>query len=60
MRVLLSTHGSRGNVEPSVGLAVQPGSYGAQMLVCAPPECAAAEERDALVANGVMPTGAWR
>ena len=44
MRVLLSTSGSRGDVEPMVGLAVQLRALGA-------------EEGDALVATGVMPGG---
>ena len=33
MRVLLSTYGSRGDVEPMVGLAVQPGALGAEVRV---------------------------
>jgi hypothetical protein len=49
MRVLMSTYGSRGDVEPMVGLAVQLRALGA-----------AAEGCDALVATGVTPTGAWR
>ena len=109
MRVLLSTYGSRGDVEPMVGLAVQLGALGAEARVCAPPDfaellagvgvplvpigqsvrlpvtgatpsaaadlpphaaelvaaqldtvAAAAEECDAPVATGVMPTGVWR
>ena len=109
MRVLLSTYGSRGDVEPMVGLAVQLGAPGAEVRVCAPPDfgellagvgvplvpigqsvrppvtgatppsaadlppraaelvaaqcdtvTAAAEECDAPVATGVMPTGVWR
>ena len=56
MRVLLSTYGSRGDVEPIMGLAVQLGALGAAELVNA----AAAEECDAPVATGVMPTGGWR
>jgi UDP:flavonoid glycosyltransferase YjiC (YdhE family) len=68
MRVLLSTYGSRGAAEPMVGLAVQLRALGAEM----PPRAAgwvaarfdtvaaAAEEGDAPVANGVMPTGVWR
>ena len=47
MRVLLSTYGSRGAVEPMVGLAVQLGALGA-------------EGCDALVATGVAPAGVWR
>jgi vancomycin aglycone glucosyltransferase len=38
MRVLLSTYGSRGDVEPMVGLAVQLRALGAEMRVCAPPD----------------------
>ncbi|WP_253841476.1 glycosyltransferase [Actinokineospora globicatena] len=38
MRVLLSTWGSRGDVEPMVGLAVALRSLGAQVRVCAPPD----------------------
>jgi hypothetical protein len=47
MRVLLSTYGSPGDVEPMVGLAVQSRALGA-------------EECDAPAATGVMPTGVWR
>ena len=57
MRVLLSTYGSRGDVEPMVGLAVQLRALGAEVRVCAPPDCAAAEGCDAPVASGVMPIG---
>jgi vancomycin aglycone glucosyltransferase len=60
MRVLLSTYGSRGNVETMVEFAVQPASPRAQVRMSAPPDCAAAEECDAPVATGVMPTGGWR
>jgi hypothetical protein len=49
MRVLLTVYGSRGDVEPMVGLAVQVRAL-----------AAAAEEWDAPVATGVMPTGGWR
>ena len=38
MRMLLSTYGSRGGVEPMVGLAVQLGARGAEVRVCAPPD----------------------
>ena len=38
MRVLLSTYGSRGDVEPMVGLAVRLRALGAEMPVCAPPD----------------------
>jgi UDP:flavonoid glycosyltransferase YjiC (YdhE family) len=47
MRVLLSTYGSRGDVEPMVGLAVQLRALGADGC-------------DALVATGVTPAGVWR
>jgi len=47
MWVLLSTYGSRGDVEPMVGLAVQLRALGA-------------EGCDALVATGVTPAGVWR
>ena len=59
MRVLLTTCGSRGDVQPLAGLAVQLGALGAEVRACAPPDCAAAEEWDAPVATGVMPTGGW-
>ena len=38
MRVLLSTYGTRGDVEPVVGLAVRLRALGAQVRVCAPPD----------------------
>lgn len=41
MRVLLSTYGSRGDVEPLVGLAVRLRALGAEVRVCAPPEAGA-------------------
>jgi len=59
MRVLLSTYGSRGDVEPLVGLAAELRALGAEVRVCAPPDCAAAEGCDAPVATGVMPAGVW-
>ena len=40
MRVLLSTYGSRGDVEPMAGLAVQLGALGAEVRVCAPSDFA--------------------
>jgi vancomycin aglycone glucosyltransferase len=57
LRASLSTYESRGDVEPMVGLAVQLRALGAELRVCTPP---AAEECDAPVATGVMPTGGWR
>lgn len=38
MRVLLSTYGSRGDVEPMLGLAVRLRDLGAEVRVCAPPD----------------------
>ncbi|WP_405659238.1 glycosyltransferase [Streptomyces sp. RK9] len=38
MRVVLSTYGSRGDVEPLVGLAVRLREQGAEVRVCAPPD----------------------
>jgi vancomycin aglycone glucosyltransferase len=43
MRVLLSTYGSRGDVDPLVGLAVQLRALGADVRVCAPPDKVFAE-----------------
>jgi hypothetical protein len=71
MRVLLTTYGSRGDVEPIVGLAVHVGALGAggagvraAALRGAAAQfdtaAAAAEDRDGPVATGVMPTGGWR
>jgi vancomycin aglycone glucosyltransferase len=38
MRVLLSTYGSRGDVEPLAGLAARLRDLGAEVRVCAPPD----------------------
>ena len=54
MRVLLLTYGSRGAVEKMVGFAVELRALGTRLRVCAPPDCAAAEGCDALVATGVV------
>ncbi|MEH6419651.1 glycosyltransferase [Pseudomonas sp. CGJS7] len=43
MRVLLSTYGSRGDVEPLAGLAVGLQALGVQVRVCAPPDVEFAE-----------------
>src|SRR5258705_12162994 len=40
MRVLLSTWGSRGDVEPLLGLAVALREFGAEVRMCAPPDFA--------------------
>jgi vancomycin aglycone glucosyltransferase len=54
MRVLLSTYGGRGDVEPLVGLAVGLQALGAQVRVCAPPDWA---ERLAAVGVPLVPLG---
>lgn len=51
MRVLLSTWGSRGDVEPLAGLAVRLRDLGAEVRVCAPPD----DEFVALLARAGMP-----
>src|SRR2546430_1887686 len=38
VRVVLSTWGSRGDVEPLAGLAVRLREFGAEVQVCAPPD----------------------
>ena len=38
MHVLLSTYGSRGDAEPTVGFAVRLRALGAEARVCAPPD----------------------
>jgi hypothetical protein len=55
VRVLLSTYGSRGDVEPLAGLAVRLRGLGAEVRVCAPPDCA---ERLAGVGVPLVPVGA--
>ncbi|MGN6175454.1 MAG: glycosyltransferase [Streptosporangiaceae bacterium] len=54
MRVLLSTYDSRGGVEPLVALAVRLRELGAEVQVCAPPDCA---ERLAEVGVPLVPAG---
>ncbi|MEV0535242.1 glycosyltransferase [Kitasatospora sp. NPDC050463] len=56
MRVVLSTYGARGGVEPMVGLAVRLRELGAQVRVCAPPD-EEFTERLAGVGVEVVPTG---
>jgi vancomycin aglycone glucosyltransferase len=51
VRVLLSTWGSRGDVEPLAGLAVRLRELGAEVRVCAPPD----EEFAALLAGVGVP-----
>ena len=57
MRALVSTYGSRGDVEPMAGLAVQLRTLGAEVRVCAPPDCA---ELLARVGVPRLPTGVSR
>ncbi|MCX4902802.1 glycosyltransferase [Streptomyces sp. NBC_00878] len=54
MRVLLTTYGSRGDVEPLAALAAGLRELGAQARVCAPPDCA---ERLAEVGVEHVPVG---
>ncbi|MEU9294578.1 glycosyltransferase [Streptomyces sp. NPDC048266] len=57
MKVLLSTYGSRGDVEPLVGLAVRLRELGAEVRVCAPPDEDFAER---LAGVGVSVVGVGR
>jgi len=59
MRVLLSTYGSHGDLEPMVGPAVRLRALGAEVRRCAPPDFAELLARVGapLVATGVMPAG---
>jgi vancomycin aglycone glucosyltransferase len=57
MRVVLSTYGSRGDVEPMAGVAVRLQALGAEVWVCAPPDCA---ELLARVGVPLVPIGVWR
>jgi vancomycin aglycone glucosyltransferase len=52
MRVLLSTYGSRGDVEPIVALAVQLQALGADVQMCIPPD---EEFMELLAREGVSP-----
>ncbi len=54
MRVLLSTHGGRGDVEPLAALAARLRAVGAEVRVCAPPDCA---ERLAEAGVPLVPAG---
>ena len=55
MRVLLSTWGSRGDVEPLLGLAVALRELGAEVRMCAPPD---KEFTEPLAGAGVPPVSA--
>jgi vancomycin aglycone glucosyltransferase len=54
VRVLLSTYDSRGGVEPLAALGVRLQALGAEVLVCAPPDCA---DRLAEVGVPLLPVG---
>lgn len=54
MRMVLSTYGSRGDVEPMAALAVELRALGAEVRVCAPPDFA---DRLAGIGVPVVPTG---
>jgi vancomycin aglycone glucosyltransferase len=54
VRVLLSTYDSRGGIEPLAALAVRLRALGAEVRVCAPPDCA---ERLAEVGVPLVPVG---
>lgn len=54
MRVLLSTYGSRGDVEPLVALAVRLQALGVGVRVCAPPD----EEFVEMLAGTIRTDGA--
>ncbi|MFH9348969.1 glycosyltransferase [Kitasatospora sp. NPDC017646] len=56
MRVVLSTYGSRGDVQPLAGLAVKLRELGAQVRVCAPPDEEFAQ-RLAAVGVEMVPVG---
>jgi vancomycin aglycone glucosyltransferase len=60
MRVLLSTYGGRGDVEPLVGLAVRLRAFGTEVRVCAPPDFSGLDrcaERLAEVGVPLVPAG---
>jgi vancomycin aglycone glucosyltransferase len=57
MRVLLSTYGARGDIEPTAGFALRLPTLGAEAPVCAPPDCA---ELMANVGVPLVPIGVWR
>jgi vancomycin aglycone glucosyltransferase len=60
MRVLLSTYGGRGDVEPLVGLTVRLRELGAEVRICAPPDFSGSDrcaERLAEVGVPLVPAG---
>jgi len=62
MRVLLSTFGSRGDVEPMAGLAAQLRALGVEAVVCAPPDpefAALLDRAGAPLAPAFTPVRQW-
>jgi len=62
MRVLLSTFGSRGDVEPMAGLAAALRALGAEAVVCAPPDpefAALVSRAGATLAPAFTPVRRW-
>src|SRR5689334_15121806 len=62
MRVLLTTYGSRGDIEPLVGLAVALKTLGAEAIVCGPGDQEFVELLDRAgieFAPAVMPVRQW-
>jgi vancomycin aglycone glucosyltransferase len=57
MRAVLLTYESRGDVEPMAGLAVKLRTLGAEVWVCARPDCAELLGR---VGVPLVPMGVWR
>jgi vancomycin aglycone glucosyltransferase len=57
MRVLLPMYGSRGDIEPLVGLTVRLRELGTEVRVCAPPDCV---ELLACVGVPLVPIGVCR
>jgi vancomycin aglycone glucosyltransferase len=53
----VSSCGSRGGVEPMAGLAVKLRTLGAEVWVCAPPDCAELLGR---IGVPLVPMGVWR
>jgi len=57
MRVVLSTYGSRGDIEPMAGVAVKLRTLGAEVRACASPDFA---ELLGTVGVRLVPIGGWR
>jgi vancomycin aglycone glucosyltransferase len=57
MRVVLSAYGSRGDIEPMAEFALKLPTLGAEVRVCAPPDCA---ELLGNVGVPLVPAGGWQ